>query len=164
MEKNKKKKLIIIIGIILFLIVIDQVTKIVFYQDMQVIPNVLKFTKVQNTGGAFGVGQNSTLTFIITNIIVLGIIIRFMMVQQEQIDKKTYFALCLIIAGGVGNLIDRIVRGYVVDFIDFSQVIKFPVFNIADCYIVIGWIMLAACFAAYTYRASKKRGEKIEKI
>ena len=66
--------------------------------------------------------------------------------QQEQIDKKTYFALSLVIAGAIGNLIDKIFRGYVLEFI----VIKSLCFNIADIFIVLGWILMALFLAIYT--------------
>jgi len=52
-----------------------------------------------------------------------------MIIQSEQIDKKTNFALCMILAGGISNLIDRIFRGFVIDFIDISTIINFPKFN-----------------------------------
>jgi len=160
MEKNKKK-LYIIIGVIVLLIILDQALKIFANtNNMEIISGILKFTTVENTGGAFGVGQNSTMTFIITNFVVLGIIIRFMMMQKEQIDKKTYFSLSLILAGGISNLIDRIFRGYVLDFIDFSEIINFPKFNLADVYIIIGWVTLALFFAIFTAKEVKSRKQK----
>ena len=161
----KKRKFLIVVAVILFLVLIDQVMKIVGTNyNGKIIPGILNFTTVHNTGGAFGVGQNSTFTFIITNIIVLGIIIKFMLMQEQQIDKKTYFSLCLILAGGIGNVIDRLFRGYVVDFIDVSPMFSFPKFNIADIYIVLGWILLAAFFATFTYHTSKMKKQKGEKI
>lgn len=139
---------------------LDQGVKLGFKnQESVIIPGFLNSTPVQNKGGAFGIGQNSTMTFIITNIIVLGIIIRFMILQKEQIDKKTNIALCLVLAGGFSNLIDRIFRGYVVDFLDVSPIITFPKFNLADIYIVIGFILLAAFFATYTWKEVKRKKE-----
>ena len=81
--------------------------------------------------------------------------------QQEQIDKKTYVALSLVVAGAIGNLIDKLFRGYVLEFI----VIKSLSFNIADVFIVLGWILMALFFAMYTYKYKKEKREgKIEKI
>lgn len=88
MEKAKKKKWMIIAIIILILIGIDQITKVTCYANQNIIPNMIKFTAIENKGGAFGVGQNSTFSFIVTNIVVIGIILRFMITQQEQIVKK----------------------------------------------------------------------------
>lgn len=161
LEKLKKNKKVILIALlIIFLVVIDQVSKALFIgTEKNIINDVLKIASTQNYGGAFGVGQTGTTTFIITNVIVIGIIIKFMHMQQEQIDKKTYFALSLVIAGAIGNLIDKIFRGYVLEFI----VIKSLCFNIADILIVLGWILMALFFAIYTYKLKKEKKEgKIE--
>lgn len=157
MEKGIRKKYLIIV-IIISLIFVDQIIKLnVYNKDTTIIEGVLKFTTVENRGGAFGIAQNSIITFIITNIVVLGIIVRFMIIQSEQIDKKTNFALCMILAGGISNLIDRIFRGFVIDFIDISTIINFPKFNLADVYITVGWILLAAFFAWFTYKEIKNK-------
>ena len=66
----------------------------------------------------------------------------------------------MVLAGGFGNLIDRIFRGFVVDFIDVSELINFPNFNFADIFIVLGWILLALFFAMY---ANNVRIGKIKK-
>ena len=80
--------------------------------------------------------------------------------QANQIDRKTGIALAMVLAGGFGNLIDRIFRGFVVDFIDVSELINFPNFNFADIFIVLGWILLALFFAMY---ANNVRIGKIKK-
>ena len=167
-EREEKEKLVKrkvmkkIFLIVLIFLVIDQITKFAFVnKDISIIPGVLKFHTVQNRGGAFGVAQNSTFTFIVANIIVLGIIIKFISIQANQIDKKTGFALAMVLSGGFGNLIDRIFKGYVVDFIDVSDFINFPNFNFADILIVLGWILLALFFAMY---ANKVRMEKLKKV
>lgn len=156
-----KKKITSIIILIIVLILIDQIAKIIAVNNNGILINgILNITTVENKGGAFGVGQNGTGTFIITNIIVLGIIIRFIVTQKNMIDKKTYFALSLVMAGGIGNLIDRIFKGAVIDFLDFSPIIKFPVFNIADIYIVVGWVLLALFFTMFMFKDIKV--EKVE--
>lgn len=159
-DKIKKNKKVLLISIfIICLVAIDQITKffIVGYEK-NIINDFLKICIVQNYGGAFGVGQTGTMTFIITNVIVIGIIIRFMYMQEKQIDKRTYFALSLIIAGAIANLIDKLFKGYVVEFI----VIKSLAFNFADILIVLGWILLALFFATYTYKIKNKKGDKVE--
>ena len=151
--------------VVLILLLIDQITKFIFInKDIALIPGVLKFHTVQNRGGAFGIGQNSTFSFIV-NIIVLGIIIKFISMQANQIDKKTGFAISMVLAGGFSNLIDRIFKGFVVDFIDVSELINFPNFNLADIFIVLGWILLALFFAMYAnnVRMGKIKKEKDDK-
>lgn len=156
LEKIKKnKKILLIIFFILLLIILDQTVKsIVIGKDITIIENVFKINAVENYGGAFGVGQTGTMTFVITNIIVIGIILKFMRMQEEQIDKKTYFALSLIIAGALSNLIDKLFRGYVLEFLK----VKAVAFNIADILIILGWILLALFFAMHTSKIKIKKG------
>lgn len=159
MDKPKKKRILsYVLLIILPLLLVDQITKIILLNQpnkIVLIQDVLEFQKVANTGGAFGVGQNNTITFIITNIVVLGLIIRFIWLQKERMDTKTLVILLIILAGGFGNSIDRIFRGYVVDFIRIFPSSHFPVFNIADICITLGWVSLAFVFAQYTYQEIK---------
>ena len=166
--KENRKKIIAIIIIVLVLILIDQVTKIYAISNLkenvlEAIPNILTFKYVENTGGAFGIGQNGTMTFIIANIVVLGLIIRFIIVQIERVDPKIMLIVSLVLAGGFSNLIDRLFRGYVVDFINFFPNIKFPIFNLADSFIVVGWILLALLFAINTWK-DKRNNDNINKI
>ena len=162
-EGKKNFKPYVIVILVILLIVIDQISKFYIVENIgkeikNIIPNVLNFTYVENRGGAFGIGQNSTMMFVLVNIIILGIIIRFMIIQKDRIDRKTQIILTMILAGGISNLIDRIARGFVLDFIDFSPIISFPVFNIADILIVIGWVSLAIVTAVYYIK--KKDGGK----
>lgn len=144
--ENKKNKLLIIIAIILVLM--DQIVKIVistklYNSTILLIPHILNLTYVQNTGAAFGIGNNSTSMFIAVNIVIIGLIAYFIYSKKEEISNSILIALYLIIAGGISNLIDRIIRGFVIDYIDISQLIKYPVFNLADVFIVMGCIVIA---------------------
>ena len=165
MEQKKNKAVICAIIVFVVLLVIDQITKaIVVGKDIHttLIPNVLELQTVENRGGAFGVGAGNTGMFIITNLIVLGLIIRFIYLQKDFMDKITLYTLFVILAGGFGNLIDRLTRGFVVDFIRIFPTTNFPNFNLADMYITIGWVVLAFMFAMYSYkeiRNSKKTKE-----
>ena len=135
-----KRVWLIILGICIILL--DQITKVILIgKNITVIPNVLNFTYTENTGVAFGIGSNNLLFIIIVNIIVLGMIIKFIKEREEQVNFSILISLILILSGGIGNLIDRIVRGYVIDFIDIN-VFNFPNFNIADISISIGIILL----------------------
>ena len=139
--KNKKVLLMIIIIILL----IDQLSKIIILNIINeskiIIPKLLEIEIVKNIGIAFGLNDGNLKNIFITMIILI-LIINFIIKQQNNIDKKMTTALSLILGGGISNLIDRIVRGGVVDFIKVST---FPIFNIADISIVVGWILLIIC-------------------
>lgn len=138
--KNRKIIVLIIIGIII--LILDQISKILLIEkNITIIPSILNFTYTENTGAAFGIGSNNIFFIILINIIILGIIIKFIKERKDDIDFKILIPLVLILSGGIGNLIDRIFRGYVVDFIDIN-LFDFPNFNIADMSIVIGILLL----------------------
>lgn len=131
--------------IISLILVFDIFTKYLssFYfkvSEVEVIKNILYFTYVENRGAAFGIMQNKQWFFIlITLILIIAMILYILKVKPQDILLK--LSLSFIIGGGIGNLIDRVFKGYVVDFIDL-RIINYPVFNIADCFVVIGAVLL----------------------
>ena len=125
-----------LIGIIL--IVLDQVTKVlVINKNIEIIPNFFNITYTQNTGAAFGIGSINII-LIISILVVIGLII---VLIKEKKHITNYIPFVLILSGSIGNLIDRIFRGYVIDFLDFN-IFNFPNFNIADICIVVGIFIL----------------------
>ncbi len=126
---------------------IDQFSKYLIMQsvmlngDIVVIKNFFYITFVKNFGIAFGLFQNSTTFFVIMNSIISIAVIYFL---KRSYKKNRLVAVCLsmILGGALGNLIDRIRLGYVVDFLHFT--IFPPVFNIADSAVVIGAFALSA--------------------
>lgn len=133
---------------IICIICIDQIVKLtvvnnLYNSSMTILKGILDFTYIENTGGAYGIGNGNIVMFIIINVIIIALITKFVISNKKEIDRYTLVSLGLIIAGGASNLIDRIFRGFVVDYIDFSPLIKFPVFNIADICIVVGALMIA---------------------
>lgn len=132
----------ITVAISVLLVVIDQAIKFVVSQKLypigsvDFIPGILRFRYVENTGAAFGILQEKTIFLIVMTVIVmaLGFYILF---SQKLESKAQYIGVSLILSGGVGNLIDRIIRRYVIDYIEFTFV-DFAVFNFADCLITIG--------------------------
>ena len=145
MKINKKTiNTIIMISIIAL---IDQLVKWIILKRINnssiiVINNILNLTYVENTGCAFGIGNSSVILFIIISIIIIGVLISYLISRLKQLNNISIISLSLIIAGGIGNIIDRIFRGYVIDYIDISPIIKYPVFNFADICIVLGVIVL----------------------
>lgn len=136
----KKKVLKLTLIIVILLIIIDQLSKILIIKNYhEPFGNkLIKIEIAENKGIAFGINSGNNKNIIIT-IIVLIIIINFITNQIDRIDTKTNISVSMILAGGISNLIDRIFRGYVVDFISLKN---FAIFNIADIFIVIGWILL----------------------
>lgn len=137
---NKKKIISIVIGIAI--IVSDQLTKMALInKNITLIPNLMEFTYTKNTGAAFGIGSNNIIMVIIVNVIILGFIIKFLKDNSKKVDFSIIVSLVLILSGAIGNLIDRLFRGFVIDFIDIN-VFNFPNFNIADIAIVLGIFVL----------------------
>lgn len=87
-------------------------------------------------------GQNKQIIIIIANIIIIYLLLKFLIKNYKNLVDIVKLFIVMIISGGVSNLIDRIFRGCVVDYIDINQIIKYPVFNIADIFIVIGMALL----------------------
>ena len=109
-------------------------------QSIEIIPNFLNLTYVYNTGAAFSIFEGAKWFFIITAIIVLNIIYIFFIKDKELKNSETVI-YSLLISGIIGNLIDRVVFGYVIDFIDVN-IFNFAIFNLADSFIVIAVILL----------------------
>lgn len=155
-KRNKKsdKDKILLIVIVVAIVLIDQITKLLVINkgEMTIIPKVLNFKVSQNTNAAYGIGENSTVMYILTNLVILSVIFKFITTQNEYVDRKFKVFLSFIFAGGITNVIDRMFRGYVVEFIDFKQFINIPVFNIADLFVIIGWVSVAAIFASFTIK------------
>ena len=131
---------------------IDQLTKylVTVYMDpnevITVIPHVINFNRIPpNTGAAFGIFQGQTW-FLITVTCFVMIICVAMLIKKTFDSKCMFWALCLVLSGGIGNLIDRVFRGgNVVDFLEFGF-IDFPVFNIADIAVCIGAALICLYF------------------
>lgn len=142
------KKIIIMCLIVVFLILLDQLIKIVILNNLHgssinLIKNFLNLTYVENTGGAFGVGSENIATIIIINIIIITVILRFIYKKRNEISYFVLVGLSLVLAGGISNLLDRIFRGFVIDYIDINLLFKYPMFNVADILIVFGCIIIA---------------------
>lgn len=158
--KKISKVTSMIIGLVILLILLDQAIKLVIIinnPNKTIIQNFIEIKLTENTGGAFGVGQNSTFSYIVTNVIVLGIIIKFMTNGNKLIDMKTKIVLSLVLAGGISNLLDRIIRGFVVEFINIKNI---PVFNLADLYITISWIGFVVIFTIFTFKEKRNKSDK----
>ena len=125
----------------------DQVTKyltvanIALGQDVPFLPGFLGLTYVQNTGAAFSSFEGMQWLFaVIFAVFTLGIVWEYWK-QSLHLSDFEWWCLVAIYGGGLGNMIDRIRLGYVVDMIE-TKFIRFPVFNVADCFITCGCIAM----------------------
>ena len=118
-------------------------------------PGVLHLTYHQNTGAAFSILSDSTRLLIALTSAAIALIVAYMLVRRPK-GRWLCVSLMLIVAGGLGNLIDRVLLGYVVDYIDFT-LINFAVFNFADICAVCGTIMLAGYFVFEDFIAARRK-------
>lgn len=129
---------------------LDRITKLLAIKNLShssgiiIIKNLFSFEYLENRGAAFGILQGKTIALSIFTIIVLiGIMIY--LAKCKQNSRLIKLSLSLVIGGALGNLYDRIVYGYVVDFIllHYKNVYYFPTFNVADMFVVVGTVLLA---------------------
>lgn len=140
-----------VLAITAALVSVDQLTKWLAVLSLKnaeattIIPKLLGFTYVENTGAAFGILQGQRWLFLILTGAVMVAILALLLFGKFRKHLIFNISATLIVAGGLGNFIDRLIHGYVVDFI---QVLffEFPVFNVADCYVVIGSVLLLVFF------------------
>lgn len=139
-------KLIVIIAVLLT--IIDQISKLFITRLMNVkhsikiIDNFFYLTYTHNQGAAFSILTGQRIFLIIITILIIILLLSYLKKNFPK-DKLTKFSFALILGGSLGNLIDRIVRGSVIDFLDFKIFsYNFPIFNLADTFITIGVILL----------------------
>lgn len=109
--------------------------------SVSLLDGVFSLTYVENRGAAFGIMQNKQYIFIIFTAVVLALIVIYLLKKKPQ-GKLPYYSLAFVAGGAIGNLVDRIFRGYVVDLFDF-ELINFPVFNVADIFVCVGAVLTA---------------------
>lgn len=148
------RKYLVLAAIAGAVVAFDQLTKIWVHtglglgESIELIPGFFRFTYIRNQGAAFGIFRSSAPLF--RSIFFLSVppiamaLIGFMIRSVPNTDRWQIFAMSLIFGGALGNYIDRLRFGYVIDFLDFhiKEVWSYPAFNIADSGIVVGVIML----------------------
>ena len=119
------------------------VANIPLFSDVPFIPGLLQLTYVQNTGAAFSSFQGQQWLFAVMFVIFTGLILWEFLKKPMPFQKLERWCIAAVYAGGLGNMIDRVRLGYVVDMIE-TTFMEFPVFNVADCFITCGCILLMA--------------------
>ena len=129
------------------IVVADQITKylvvanIPLHADVPMLPGIVQLTYVQNTGAAFSLFQGMQWLFLVIFIGLTVLIVYEYFKKPMPFTKLERWCIAAIYGGGLGNMIDRLRLGYVVDMIE-TQFMEFPVFNVADCFITCGCIFL----------------------
>lgn len=137
-----------IIGI-LVVVLIDQLTKVwiektmVLYESIPVLKGIFHLTYIHNPNSAFGLLKFPNTVFIVIILVTIVLIIFFLRNKINQKDKLVFFSMIFFLGGSLGNMIDRLRVGSVIDFIDFRI---WPIFNIADSAINIGLFLLILHF------------------
>lgn len=154
LERCKLRNAIIFGCIVIGWVLFDQITKQIFDAHQvgetvaEPLPGLIAFRLARNTGGAWGMFGDMTFILIALSLLICAAVIFYLFVVTPDASVLLTVGLSLVFAGGVGNLIDRLTGGYVVDFIQ-TLFMDFPVFNIADigvtCGVVITMIALFAC-------------------
>ncbi len=149
---KRTKMLLIDVVVMLVLLGLDQLTKYLAIINLKNHPavvlwdGVLELNYLENRGSAFGMLQNQKFFILFIGLVFLAVILFFLFkLPEEKKFCTVHILLSAIVAGGVGNMIDRLRFDYVVDFISFV-LIHFPIFNVADCYIVVATIVLFLLF------------------
>jgi len=149
-----KRKYWVLLILCVAIIVMDQWTKdvvqqrLALYQRVEVIQGFFNLTHVRNPGGAFGIfggekGGLGSWLFVLVSLVAIGSIL-FLLVKTKEGEKTLSFSFSLVLSGAVGNLIDRLRFGEVVDFLDFYLYsYHWPAFNVADSAICIGIGLMA---------------------
>ena len=141
------KKLIKYILFVLVVVAADQVTKwlvvenIALYGHVDFIPGLLSFTYAQNTGAAWSMLEGQRWLFVLVFVVLTVLLLLEFFKFHMPFTTAERWLIAAIYAGGLGNMIDRVRLGYVVDMIQ-TDFITFPVFNVADCFITCGCILL----------------------
>ncbi|MGO4960744.1 signal peptidase II [Jeotgalibaca porci] len=128
------------------LIIIDQITKwnivqnFELYQEKVIVPGFFSLFYIQNEGAAWGIFQGKMVFFYLVTLIVVGYLV-YMFQQEKNKTKLVGISFALILSGAIGNFIDRLLNGYVVDMfrLDF---INFPIFNVADVCLTVGVVLM----------------------
>ena len=177
MNKEKKSRIIMLLIDVLIaavLLVFDQFTKHLAVVHLKgqapyvLIDGVLELQYLENRGSAFGMLQNQKVFILFVGIVFLAVLLFFLLKLPEQKKFRiVHILLAVIIAGGIGNMIDRFRLDYVVDFISFV-LINYPIFNVADIYVTMTFIVLVLLiffyykdedFSIYSRRQEQKHAD-----
>ena len=147
----KKQNKIFFILLSIFILSLDQLTKSIINLNYETYENInlilFRITYIKNYGAAFNILTGSRILLSIISIII-SIFILYIILSKNNNTKLQLYSYSLILGGTLGNGIDRIKNGYVIDFINLNF-INFPIFNLADISINIGFIIILYCLVTH---------------
>lgn len=141
-------------------VIADQITKYIVVENIELrgtvpfIPGFMSFYHTRNTGAAFSMFSDQRWVFMVFSFISMGLII-FILIKEYKRHKLLNIALAMVLGGGIGNMIDRIRLEYVVDFFK-TEFMDFAVFNVADCFITVGAVLLGVYVIFFEPKVEKR--------
>ena len=151
-QMKKYREIYFFVFLNAFLIFCDQIVKLIIENNMNLHDSFaalgfFRITYVQNYGAAFSILSGQKIVLIVITLLIISFLIAFFIKKQIK-DLLYIVSIVMVTAGGIGNLIDRIFRGYVVDYFDIKiwPFDDFAIFNFADCLVVVGAIIFAIKF------------------
>ncbi|WP_055079131.1 signal peptidase II [Lagierella massiliensis] len=141
-----------ILAIIFFVIILDQITKYLAIGlkngSIKLVENFMELVYVENRGAAFGILQGKKIILVFFTFFIIAALCYFLYKSRNRLSTISKVSISLIIGGAIGNLIDRVFRHFVIDFISvtFPNGYEFPVFNVADIAVVCGTFLLIIAF------------------
>lgn len=145
----------------LLIVAADQVTKylvvqmIPLFRSVELLPGLLRLTYVRNDGAAFSSFRGMQWLFLVIFLLFTAAVLNEYFRKPMPFTRLERWCIAAIYGGGVGNMLDRLRMGYVVDFIDVN-LFDFPVFNIADCFITCGCLLLVVHMAFFNQKIWKE--------
>ena len=158
--------LIAVFSVLFGSVILDQLTKAIvvsqmaLYEEVPFLPGLIRFYHTRNTGAAFSMFSDNRWVFMVFSVIAM-MIMTYLLVKFHGRHWLLSVSLAAVLGGRIGNMIDRVLSGYVVDFLDF-QFMKFAVFNVADIFVTCGSVALAVYILFIEPKVEKRLQEQKE--
>ena len=124
--------------------------------DLPLIKGVFHFTYSENRGAAFGILSNDRWVFMLFSSVMIVALLVYLFYPKRQASALFSVGVAMVVSGGIGNMIDRVVLGYVVDFLNFEP-INFAIFNVADSFVCVGAGLMVLSLILETIKEAKDK-------
>ncbi len=169
MQRNSWLKIVLLGIVSLICVGLDQLSKFICVNNLElgesisVIPGVLRFTYIRNEGAAFGSFSDSRWVFMVASVVMIVLIVCYVISNRSKLSALAVTTLAMIIGGGIGNMIDRIAYGYVIDFIDFIFLPFWKwIFNVADTFVCVGAALLVLIYIIHEVKNKKEKNDDVK--